>query len=69
MILGLGLGITARGLVTIHGQQMSPTTTTPQSFVWKSMSTMDQIEGSGMMRNVPKKNIQFVIKVGKTDSY
>lgn len=62
---GPGLGITARGSVSTHGQQMSQTTTTAQSFVWRSMWTNMQIEESGMMRNVPIENMLFVIKVCK----
>ncbi len=67
MKLGPGLGITARGLVSIHGQKTSPTTTTGHSFAWRSTWIMKKTEGSGMMIIVPQKNSLFVTRVRKTD--
>lgn len=62
MKVGLGLGITAHSSESIHGHQTNRTTTTALNFAWKCMSTWDQIEGSGMTRNVPIKNMQSATK-------
>lgn len=62
---GPGLGITARGSASSRGRQTSPTTTTAQSFVWRSTRSKETTEGSGTTKNVPIGNMLFAIKASK----